>query len=35
MLDAKKVSLSLALLLGRVVRLVEIGRGDLNSGIYR
>ena len=35
MLDAKKVRLSLALLPGRVVLLVVIGRGDLNSGIYR
>ena len=35
MLDAKKVRLSLALLPGRVVLFVVIGRGDLNSGIYR
>ena len=35
MLDAKKVRLSLALLTGRVVLLVEIGRGTLDSGIYR
>ena len=35
MLDAKKVRLSLALLPGSVVLFVAIGRGDLNSGIYR
>ena len=35
MLDAKKVRLSLALLPGRVVRLVGIGEGTLDSGIYR
>ena len=35
MLDAKKVRLSLALLPGRVVRLVGVGRGTLDSGIYR
>ena len=35
MLDAKKVRLSLALLPGRVVRLVGVDRGTLDSGIYR
>ena len=35
MLYAKKVRLSLAFLPGRVVLLVEIGRGNLDSGIYR
>ena len=35
MLDAKKVRLSLALLPGRVVRLVGVGKGTLDSGIYR
>ena len=35
MLDAKKVRLSLALLPGRVVRLVGVGRVNLHSGIYR
>ena len=34
-LDAKKVRLSLALLPGRVVRLVGVGEGTLDSGIYR
>ena len=35
MLDAKKVRLSLALLPGRVVRLVGVGRVNLHTGIYR
>ena len=35
MLYAKKVRLSLALLTGRVVRIVGIGEGTLDSGIYR
>ena len=35
MLDAKKVRLSLALLLGRVVLLVGVGSVNLDSGIYR
>ena len=35
MLDAKKVRLSLALLPGRVERLVGVGRETLDSGIYR
>ena len=35
MLYAKKVRLSLALLLGRVVLLVGVGRFTLHSGIYR
>ena len=35
MLDAKKVRLSLALLPGRVVLLVGVGRVNLHSGIYR
>ena len=35
MLYAKKVRLSLALLTGRVVRIVGIGDGTLDSGIYR
>ena len=35
MLDSKKVRLSLALLPGRVVRLVGVGRETLDSGIYR
>ena len=35
MLDAKKVRLSLALLPERVVLLVGIGEGTLDSGIYR
>ena len=35
MLNAKKVRLSLALLPGRVVWLVGVGRGNLDSGIYR
>ena len=35
MLDAKKVRLSLALLPGRVVGLVGVGRVNLHSGIYR
>ena len=35
MLDAKKVRLSLALLPGRVVRLVGVSSVNLDSGIYR
>ena len=35
MLDDKKVRLSLALLPGRVVLLVGVGRVNLHSGIYR
>ena len=35
MLDTKKVMLSLALLPGRVVLLVGVGRVNLHSGIYR
>ena len=35
MLDAKKGRLSVALLPGRVVLLVGVGRVNLHSGIYR
>ena len=35
MLYAKKVRLSLALMTGRVVLLVGVGWGTLDSGIYR